>query len=215
MMHHEDMAAIAVLGAGILEISNGFPVTRTAGALVRVILIHLELGAKCIVRTVHPPKHVIHGECVRCGDCCKSIVSDPPRLLKKNPGLWLYLAYHRITHNFEWVAQGNNGEIIFSCGHLRLDNRCGIYWKRPLLCRNYPILPYYKAPTLMPQCSYQISSRVVSKMQKRSSLPIVNPVVAVYHPTPLEPDMRSNDFELIEMVPGGPLFPAQERAAKK
>ncbi|MEO0812665.1 MAG: YkgJ family cysteine cluster protein [Myxococcota bacterium] len=147
----------------------------------------------------------------KCGDCCKSIVANPPRFLKRDPWVRWFAAYHRFVHNFSPVARGENGEIIFACGHLRADNRCGIYWRRPMLCRTYPILPYYDAPQLMPQCSYQVTARVVTQMKSRPSLPILNPGVAVHHPTPESDEVRHEDYQLVEMNPDQPSFPARTK----
>lgn len=205
------LAAAAVVAFGFLEIFRGFPTLRFIGALFTVSLVHAELAAVALVRKVHPPKHVILGDCVRCGDCCKSILSNPPRFLKRDPWVRIYIAFHRITHNFSAVARGPDGEIFFSCGHLRPDNRCGIYWRRPLLCRTYPVLPYYDAPKLLPQCSYRVAARVVTEMKPRASLPILNPSVAVYHPTPEGDLVTEDDFELVEMVPGEPPFPGRPK----
>lgn len=205
------IAAAAVVVVGFIEIFSGFRTVRFLGALFTVSLIHAELAAVALVRRIHPPKHVVLGDCVQCGDCCKSILSNPPKFLKSGRGLRVFIAFHRVLHNFSAVARGPNGEIFFSCGHLRADNRCGIYWRRPLFCRTYPVLPYYDAPKLLPQCSYRVASRVVSEMKPRSSLPILNPTVAVYHPTPDGELVTEDDFELVEMVPGEAPFPAKPK----
>ncbi len=205
------LSAFGVIALGFLEIFNRFRVIRTIGSAFTVGLIHMELAAVRFVRWMHPPKHVVLGECVKCGDCCKSIVANPPRFLKRDPWVRWFAAYHRFVHNFRPVARGEDGEIIFSCGHLRADNRCGIYWRRPMLCRTYPVLPYYDAPQLMPQCSYRVASRVAAQMQSRPSLPILNPTVAVYHPTPESDEVSYDDFELVEMVPDAPPFPARKK----
>ncbi|MEM6730121.1 MAG: YkgJ family cysteine cluster protein [Myxococcota bacterium] len=205
------LAAFGVMALGFFEIFNRFRVIRTLGSVFTVSLIHMELAAVGLVRKLHPPKHAVVGSCVKCGDCCKSIVANPPRFLKRDPWVRWFAAYHRFVHNFRPVARGEDGEIIFSCGHLRPDNRCGIYWRRPMLCRTYPVLPYYDAPQLMPQCSYQVTARVVTEMKPRASLPIVNPQVAVYHPTPESNEPRYEDFELVEMNPELPAFPARAK----
>ncbi len=203
---------VAVLMAvTLLEIMSGFWVMRRLGSVFTVALIHMELAAVGLVRRLHPPKHVILGECIKCGTCCESIVANPPRFLKRGFGARAYAAFHRLTHNFRWVGRGGNDEFIFSCGHLRADNRCGIYWRRPLICRTYPVLPYYDAPRVLPQCSYRVASRVASKMQTRASLPILNPQTAVFHPTPLTREELESNYELVEMIPDGPQFPARDK----
>ena len=182
------------------------------GALTRALLTVAivafataeELAARA-VRLVRPPRFVVTGSCHRCGDCCRMIVADPPRLVKDTALLRLLVLYHRALRNFTVTGRGPNDEVIFSCGHLRADGRCGIYARRPLLCRNYPLRPFFTAPQLMPECSYQIAPQAVARMHARASLPIVNPGVTVHHPTRTTRGAlgQSEDYEWLDDTPGG------------
>lgn len=178
--------------------SRGWLMRRiSAGLLVSITWI--DLGAQWLVRTIVKPKHVLLGSCQRCGACCRSLVGDPPRIVKKNNTLLrTFIAYHRVTHRFEAYARGPNGEVLFRCGHLQPDNTCGIYWRRPLICRTYPVVPFMEAPKLLPDCSYRIAARPVAEMKSRPSLRILNPVVAVHHPTPQhDGESLPEDYELV------------------
>ena len=150
------------------------------------LFILLELAAFRLVRLVYPSRYVLKGRCGLRGACCKYILGDPPRFIKDSRLLDVYAFYHRLFHRFTPVAKGPNGEIIFSCGHLGPDNRCGIYRYRPLLCRNYPVIPIFEPPRVLPGCGYRVAPRVVAAMHKNPRLPILNPEVAVHHPTPGE-----------------------------
>ncbi|MEZ4272773.1 MAG: YkgJ family cysteine cluster protein [Myxococcota bacterium] len=180
--------------------------TRRVWREVARFFILMELWALQLVRWVYPPKYVITGQCHKRGTCCTAIVGDPPRLIKRRPRLLaLFAAYHRTFHNFEVVARGPNEELIFACGHLQSDGRCGIYKYRPLLCRNYPILPFFEPPRPIPGCGYGVAARVASTMQKRSSLPIVNPQVIIHHPTRSGGPHRMDQAEDYEWIDPGPL----------
>lgn len=189
------------LAAVILELASGGFITRRIAALFAVAIIQLDLAAQALVRIVAPPSHVLVGSCQKCGACCRSLVGDPPALVKRTPVLLRgFIAYHKATHRFEAYARGPSGEIIFRCGHLQPDNTCGIYWRRPLVCRTYPVVPSRGAPKLLPDCSYSIAARSVAAMRTRPSLRIVNPTVAVHHPTPDHPgEALPEDYELIAL----------------
>ncbi|MBC7794550.1 MAG: YkgJ family cysteine cluster protein [Clostridia bacterium] len=175
---------------------------RQVTAAFLVAIAFLDLGAQRLVRAAIPPKHVLLGTCQRCGACCRSLVGDPPKLVKNNHTLLrTFIAYHRVTHRFEAYARGPNGEVLFKCGHLQLDNTCGIYWRRPQICRTYPVVPFEEAPKLLPDCSYKIAARPVVAMKSRASLPILNPVVAVHHPTPDHGgESLPEDYELVAPI---------------
>jgi hypothetical protein len=185
---------------------SGFEV-MTRGAIVRRLFreiarlfILMELGALKLVQLAIPPKFVLLGRCYKSGTCCKQLVADPPSWVKRSWLVRLFVAYHRVMHNFEPIARGPNDEIIFTCRHLQSDNRCGIYAWRPLLCRNYPVLPFIDPPRPLPGCGFRVAPRVVAAMQKRSSLPIVNPVTAVHHPSPVDQSEEPlpEHFELVD-----------------
>jgi hypothetical protein len=171
---------IAVYGAA--EVATRGAVARRLWHEAMLPFIWLEIYAVKLVRFVYPPRFEIVGECHKRGTCCKSIIGNPPDWVKRGRWLQLFAAYHRVFHNFQVVARGPNDEVIFSCGHLRSDGRCGIYRYRPMLCRTYPVLPWFDAPKVLPGCGYQVAPRVVTAMKPRASLRIINPRVAVHHP---------------------------------
>lgn len=188
----------------LLELASRGFVARRVVQVLAIGLIKLDLAAQTLVRFVVRPKYVLVGACQRCGACCRCLVGDPPAFIKNSPALLKsFIAYHRATHGFEAYARGPNGEVLFRCGHLQSDNTCAIYWRRPLVCRTYPVAPsYFGIPKLMPDCSYRIAARPVTRMVQRASLPILNPVVATHHPTPdHDGESRQDDYELVAMNP--------------
>ncbi len=203
--------SVLVLGIFLYECLTLGRLTRRLLRFPLVFFALMETAAIRVVQQVIRPRFVLQGECHECGDCCRSILGVPPRFIRKTRLMGLYLYYHRVAHRFTPREIGEEGEIIFECGHLQSDGRCGIYWFRPLLCRNYPIVPFYHAPSLLPGCSYQIAPRVVAQMTPHPRLPILNRQVAIHHPTaPHKGAPRVEDFQLIDescshkkTVPGG------------
>jgi hypothetical protein len=162
-------------------VSRGFLTRRLLRTLFRWF-VQMELLAMRVMRFFVKPRFVLRGQCQRRGVCCTMIVGNPPGFVKRTPALLgVFVALHRVIYNFHVVNRGESGEVIFSCGHLQSDGRCGIYRFRPLLCRNYPILPFFEPPRPLPGCGYRVVPRVVDRMQSR--LPIVDAQVAVHHPT--------------------------------
>lgn len=188
-----------VAAYGLIEvITRGAIVRRLWLESMRVFIL-MELGSMALVRRLVPPRYVVQGSCQKRGVCCQQILGDPPGFVKHSFLLTLWIGYHRFAHRFEPVARGPNDEVIFSCGHLQTDGRCDIYRYRPLLCRNYPVLPFYEPPKILPGCSFSVAPRVVVQMKKRKSLNIVNPVMSVHHPSPDSKGETSPEhFELID-----------------
>jgi hypothetical protein len=189
----------------LAEICSRFAASRFLFREAVRLLTEFDLGCMWALQKVIKPSYEIRGSCDKRGVCCKHIIGDPPRFIKKSFLLRLYAGYHAAMHRFAVVARGPNDELIFACGHLQTDGRCGIYRYRPRLCRHYPILPFFGMPKLLPGCGYTVVPRAVSRMQKRRSLPIVNPQVAVHHPTaPQRPAAeleRPEDYHLVEVAP--------------
>lgn len=194
-------AVFLLLGCfALVELVTRARITRWAWREIARFFIVMELLALAVVRKVFPPQFELLGGCQKSGSCCQQIVGDPPKLVKDNKVLLnLFASYHRVMHRFTVVGRGDNGELVFSCGHLRTDGRCGIYKYRPLICRNYPVQPFFGAPSVLPGCGYQYARREVAKMRGRESLPILNPGVVVHHPTRSHKghDLPS-DFEWVE-----------------
>ena len=164
----------------------------TRGAVMRFVwreiirlFIVFDLAMMRLVQRVLKPRFEVRGSCDKRGVCCTQIVGNPPRFVRHSPRLInLFAAFHQVMHNFHVVARGPDGELIFRCGYLKTDGRCGIYRYRPLICRNYPVLPFFEPPRLLPGCGYKVVPRVVGRLRGRASLRIINPMVAVHHPTP-------------------------------
>ena len=186
-----------------LELLFRCPTMRLIWAVVQTLFAHFQVSIEKILYHPTGGDFIQEGLCQRCGDCCEHIVSSPPKILAQGLGLRMYLAFHKLTHNFSVNYRGPNQEIVFKCGHLRNDGACSIYWRRPLLCRRYPLPPDRGQPKVLPNCSYFYTPKVVAKMKSRSSLKILNPIVAVHHPTPTNNHRNTLEaqYQLVEILP--------------
>ncbi|MGA0241587.1 MAG: hypothetical protein ACO3K7_01150 [Candidatus Marinamargulisbacteria bacterium] len=101
----------------------------------------------------HPaPK--IHGQCKKRGICCQNIAVGVSRSLNRRPFLlrWVNIWY-QFVYNFKlkgWYK--TDAILIYSCNYLK-NNHCQIYWRRPLICRQYPHKKRI-GQTLLPGCGY-------------------------------------------------------------
>lgn len=191
----------ALAGLALWELCYGLRLTRRLIREVAVLFTRLDLTVLSFWRWLRPPRYELVGGCQRRGACCTQIVADPPRRLLTRPYLLsLFVRFHKLVHNFQLVGRGPQGQLVFRCGFLGTDGRCGIYRLRPRLCRTYPLLPYFAAPKLLPGCGYRV---VLRGMGQAPGLPIVQPHVAMHHPTPIRrPDdgalEHEEDFVLVE-----------------
>jgi hypothetical protein len=175
--------ALAATYAFLEVMSRGVITFRILRELGRLFVL-FELAVYRMVRLFVRPKYVLTGSCHKCGDCCEQILGNPPRFVKDSKLLIaLFVGWHRVVHNFHVNARGDDGEVIFRCGHLKGDGRCGIYRLRPFICRNYPVLPFYGPPQPLPSCGFGVAARTVTAMRERPSLRVLNAMVAVHHPT--------------------------------
>lgn len=186
----------------VLEIVARGALARTLWHVVALVFVEVELFAINIVRYLHPPRFVLTGGCHKRGVCCTQIVGDPPQFIKRTFLMRAWLAMHRVLHNFHPAGEGPDGQVIFRCSHLLASGKCGIYRFRPFICRNYPVVPYYNMPPILPGCGYVAIPRVVATMRPRTGLAILRPHVAVHHPSPVERDVDLPEhYELVAEEP--------------
>ncbi len=165
----------------------------------------LEILSLRLIQAAVPPKFVLLGSCQECGDCCTSILGSPPAWIRRSFLMRIYTQYHKIAHRFSVRATTEDGSVLFQCGYLQSDGRCSIYHFRPLLCRNYPLIPFYHEPKLLPGCSYSIAPRVVAEMKPHPKLPILNSQVAVHHPSAPHRDLPlEEDFHYVDVFDESP-----------
>lgn len=95
----------------------------------------------------------ITGKCNQCGKCCREIRSFG---MKNEKDLKLMQMIFPWYKNFYIYKYSKENEIILSCKHLNEENKCSIYFFRPLLCRNYPKKKINLNCELIEGCGYKI-----------------------------------------------------------
>jgi hypothetical protein len=116
-----------------------------------------------IKKALFKSKWVLTGKCKQCGNCCKEIYLkiDPGQLGSK---LFSTLAIKWITWLFDFILlriDYENYYLVFTCKHIRADGKCGNYFWRPNICRNYPLVDYFEEPKLLPGCGFSAKQRNV------------------------------------------------------
>jgi hypothetical protein len=98
----------------------------------------------------------LDGKCKKCGSCCQEIyLKITPR--QHASKFFTGLAVKWISWLFDFIllrADPDNYYLIFTCKHRQADGRCGNYFWRPSVCRNYPLLDYFDEPKTLPGCGY-------------------------------------------------------------
>jgi hypothetical protein len=104
---------------------------------------------------------VLEGKCRQCGNCCKEIyLRISPRQLGSR--LFTRLAIAWITRVFDFILLRIDREhhyLVFTCKHCLPDGKCGNYFWRPSVCRNYPLVDYFDEPSLLPGCGFSARLR--------------------------------------------------------
>ncbi len=106
------------------------------------------------------------GKCNMCGKCCRHVyLRDRGKLVKSFKEYFEMVRFDSSLSKF--VPQGRNeyGEIYFACSKVRRDGKCGLYEKRPFLCRAYPdlsMLRYGAVPK--GDCGFSFVNRFTGKV---------------------------------------------------
>ena len=105
------------------------------------------------------PKEPLYGNCKQRGICCQNIaVGVSKKVSKLPPVLHIINAWYSFVYNFNLKGWYENDQIfIYSCRYLK-DGKCSIYWRRPLICRDYPRSKRI-GQTTMPGCGYSLQPK--------------------------------------------------------
>jgi Fe-S-cluster containining protein len=72
------------------------------------------------------------------------------------------LAIRWISWLFDFKLLGidrERGYLAFTCKHLQSNGKCGNYFWRPNICRNYPLTDYFEKPVFLPGCGFYAKPR--------------------------------------------------------
>ncbi|MFA6431598.1 MAG: YkgJ family cysteine cluster protein [Candidatus Margulisiibacteriota bacterium] len=104
-------------------------------------------------------KWKIVGKCNQCGTCCKRILMVMTPAQIRSP-LFTGLSIRWISWLFDFILLDIDHErnyLAFTCSHLTPEGKCGNYFWRPNVCRNFPLVEYFEKPVLLDGCGYEIN----------------------------------------------------------
>ena len=84
---------------------------------------------------------------------------DPKQLGSK---FFTTIAIKWITWLFDFILlkiDYDNYILEFTCQHCQANGKCGNYFWRPNVCRNYPLVDYFDEPKLLPNCGFKAEPR--------------------------------------------------------
>lgn len=121
---------------------------------VEAIMFLPEKVASFLIHSFKKSEYVRLGKCRQTGQCCRAIGMILPRWMIRCPLLVrIVQAWHRLRYHFTPIEIQDN-MLVYECRYLKQDHTCGIYWRRPALCRNFPSTPLYGQPKLHEGCGF-------------------------------------------------------------
>lgn len=108
------------------------------------------------LKRLFPKRYQILGSCKKCGQCCKEILLECSKGQIESP-FFLNIAIRWLSwlYDFKLIyIYKENRFLAFTCKKIGNHGKCGDYFWRPPLCRNYPISDYFKKPVFLEQCGF-------------------------------------------------------------
>ncbi|MCX5748895.1 MAG: YkgJ family cysteine cluster protein [Candidatus Saganbacteria bacterium] len=106
-------------------------------------------------------RYKLQGSCKKCGQCCREIYLKMTRQ-QYSSFFFREIAVRWISwiFDFEYIRTDDEvGDLVFRCKNQLSDGRCGNYFWRPNICRNFPLVDYFEEPKLLPGCGYTFCLR--------------------------------------------------------
>ena len=123
-------------------------------------------------------KYIRKGKCKKCGACCRNILFSTEEgyvkseeLFKQMQKKYKYYRNFKISGVIKDKQDFQNGALTFECKHITKDNKCRIYYLRPIFCRKYPDAIQeliYQGVTMLDECGYyfDIDKKFESYLEK-------------------------------------------------
>lgn len=109
------------------------------------------------IKNIFPTRYKIAGKCKMCGNCCKEIrMKISPAYLSSK--FFTELVIRWVSWLFDFYLLNidfEHNDLVFSCKKRGKDGKCQNYFWRPSICRNYPLLDYFKKPVFLPRCGFK------------------------------------------------------------
>ncbi len=129
---------------------------RTIKRLLLVMVLADNVLTNFVKEHILKSRYKLKGGCLKCGQCCRQIYLKATRPQVTSP-LFAKLSVKWIEWLFDFeLKQIDTADnyFVFGCKNIRPDGKCGNYFWRPNICRNYPLLDYFKEPVFLPRCGY-------------------------------------------------------------
>jgi len=111
-------------------------------------------------RRLTRPYWTVSGTCIKCGRCCELLAMGVPRGIARRAYLLQAIGwYYEINYGFVLEEILNERWLIFSCTNLTPEGLCGIYPRRPRICREYPNAYDPDPPHLPDECTFRLEKR--------------------------------------------------------
>jgi Fe-S-cluster containining protein len=114
-----------------------------------------------LTKNIFMTRWIREGGCKQCGSCCKEIyLTMTPAQTRSR--LFTSLSIKWICWLFDFTflrLDHENNSLVFTCRHLTPEGKCGNYFWRPNICRNYPLVDYFKEPKFLPGCGFTARER--------------------------------------------------------
>ncbi len=114
---------------------------------------------KQLYQEIRDPYPRIRGNCVMCGNCCRSLIltykGKPVYSMKEYKKLlrWDRDVYERFEPD---VVQPESQPMTFTCKY-QVGNRCSVHESRPLICKTYPHRSIFGIGAVLEnECGYRI-----------------------------------------------------------
>jgi Putative zinc- or iron-chelating domain len=133
-------------------------------SMLRKLAIIFMLADNFVTNLVKKPfrtRWVLTGKCAKCGKCCQDIkLAIDPKLLSNAFIRELVVRWTSWVMGFDLKRiEYNPPYLVFGCKKLRQNGSCADYKWRPNVCRNYPLVDFFKEPALFGTCGYKAKLR--------------------------------------------------------
>ncbi|MBF0105375.1 MAG: hypothetical protein HQM16_08625 [Deltaproteobacteria bacterium] len=143
------------------------------------IVIFCEWPTKIILGLFKKSEYIRTGACKMTGQCCHLIGMEFPQSWHTRTRLLtLVKKWHFLRYNFTYLGTVDS-LLVYECGYVTKDNKCGIQRFKPALCRGFPKTPLTGYTKLHKGCGFSFVKRYPSEFEK-----ILNKLTTQSHPHP-------------------------------
>ena len=121
-----------------------------------IIFVLLDNSFTNYLKRLFGSRYRLEGKCRQCGNCCREIILTMTPAQSKSR-LFTSLSVRWIAWLFDFIllrVDQDHHSLVFTCEHLTPEGKCGNYFWRPNVCRNYPLVDYFDEPKTLPGCGF-------------------------------------------------------------